>query len=114
MSPELAEDTAHALLADSERLHLLTLLRQEGTGNIDALARRIAAREEDVRPENVGRETQRRVTVSLVHNHLPRLAEHDVVSYDRESVVLMDVFDDLESSLRTPAAELPIQRLSDE
>lgn len=101
MSPELSKDTAYRLLSDSQRQHLLSLLSQDDQGRIDGLAREIAAREEDIRPKNVSEKTQQRITISLIHNHLPRLAEHNIVSYDQDSkrVVLMDVFGELEANL---------------
>ena len=101
MTSKLSEDTVHTILSDSQRRHLLSLLNRTGQGKIDDLARKIAAQEQDTHPENVSEELQQRVAVALVHNHLPRLAEHDLVSYDIDSneVVLMDVFDELESSL---------------
>lgn len=98
MTAELTADTVHTLLADSQRRHLLSLLNHTGQNDITDLARKIAAREQNTSPENISDDAQQRVAVELVHNHLPRLAEHDIVSYDLDSkeVVLMDVIDELE------------------
>lgn len=94
----LAEDTAHELLADARRLRLLSVLKEEGKTDVDDLARRIAAREGDVRAADVEESAYRRVKISLVHQHLPLLADHDVIQYKADSgeVVLLDVVDDLD------------------
>jgi len=109
MTATLTDDTVHTLLADSQRRHLLSLLNHTGHNKINDLARKIAAREQNTRPESVSDDTQQRVAVALVHNHLPRLAEHDLVSYDPESeeVVLMDVIDELESPLSNQTDNRP-------
>ncbi len=107
MTPQLSDDTVHALLSDSQRLHLLSLLNRSGQRKIDDLARKLAAREQNTRPANISEETQQRIAIELHHNHLPRLAEHDVVSYDQDEVVLMDVFDELESYLNDQTDDVP-------
>ena len=101
MTTKLNTDTVHTLFADSQRRHLLSLLNHTGQNDINDLARKIAAREQNTRPEAISDDTQQRVAVALVHNHLPRLAEHDIVSYDLDSkeVILMDVIDELEAHI---------------
>lgn len=98
MASKLTEDTVYAILSDSQRCQLLSLLNRNGQRKIDDLARMIAAREQDTHPENISEDAQQQVAISLVHNHLPRLAEHNIVSYDMDSeeVVLMDVVDELQ------------------
>lgn len=70
------------LLSHPRRIHLLDALgaatHPVSTSDLTAeLARR-----EDADPESV--------RISLVHNHLPRLADHGVIERDGEAVVLVD------------------------
>ena len=83
----LTEDTAYNLFADSQRMHLLTILQRNGEMDIDKLASRIAAREE---------KSQRQIKIALVHKHLPLLEDHNIIQYDTETVTPMDVLDELE------------------
>lgn len=52
---------------------------------VTALATEIAARETDTLPSNVDEDMCHRVAIALIHRHLPKLAELDVVRFDRES-----------------------------
>ena len=52
---------------------------------IRALGRRLLAREGGCPPEVVSSESVDEAYVGLIHNHLPRLAAHDLVTVDRES-----------------------------
>lgn len=109
MTSKLTDDAVHTLLADSQRRHLLSLLNRTGQEKIEDLARKVAAREQDTRLENVSEDAQQQVAISLIHNHLPRLAEHNIVSYDLDSkdVVLMDVVDELEEYLSDQTDDTP-------
>lgn len=90
------------LLAEPRRRFLLYQLADgDGRASLDDLAVRIAAWEREVPVEVVDEEAEQFVYVSMVHNHLPRLADYDVVEYDLRSdeVVLAEGFSDLESLL---------------
>ena len=91
----------YTLLGESRRRYLLYQLMGEAYGNIDDLALQIAAWERGTPTDAVSEEAQEKVCISLVHAHLPRLADHNVVEYDLRSgdVVLADGVSALEPLL---------------
>ncbi|MCU4740884.1 hypothetical protein OB955_06925 [Halobacteria archaeon AArc-m2/3/4] len=94
-------DTCCGLLSSWRRRYLLTQLRDRDRVTIDRLARRIAALEQDTTRDAVSEDARDSVVVSLVHNHLPRLADHGVVEYDpRNGDIVPDTaFEELERYL---------------
>ena len=90
-------ETSYSLLSNARRRRLLALLGEARVWTVDALAREIAAREENAPVD--------RIELTLVHNHLPRLADYDVIEWDGRSgdVVRSDRYADLEPLLRTTA-----------
>lgn len=96
-------EAACALLAEPQRRFLLYLLagRDEGHANLDGLVPQVAAWERGVPVAAVDEETRQLVYVSMVHNHLPRLADYGIVEYDLRSgdVVVAEGFSDVESLL---------------
>ncbi|MCU4743941.1 hypothetical protein OB955_17100 [Halobacteria archaeon AArc-m2/3/4] len=91
-------DTVQSLLGQSQRRYLLYHLMENDCGNVEELSLQIAAWEHDESVETVDEDAREQVVISLVHNHLPRLADYDVVEYDLRSgdIVLTDRFDELE------------------
>ncbi|WP_255194220.1 DUF7344 domain-containing protein [Natronobeatus ordinarius] len=94
-------DAIYTLLGTSRRRYLLYQLLEREYGNVEELSLQIAAWEAETSMDAVDEERRQRVYVSLVHNHLPRLADHDVVDYDLRSgdVVKRAGFADLEPVL---------------
>lgn len=92
-------DEIYHLLGDSTRRYLLYQLQRTGRGNLEAVASHIATVE--CEGEDTLEDARQRVFLSLVHNHLPRLADHGVLEYDLRSgdVVLLEGFSDLEPLL---------------
>lgn len=82
---ERSDDAVRArLLRSGRRRVVLRILSEAGRGfDLEPLAERVAAREAETATPTT--EAVRRVESSLHHNHLPRLARHDVVSYDAET-----------------------------
>lgn len=78
-------DTLFALLAESRRRHLLYRLLESGYANVGPLSRHIAAFEAGTTVRAVSEDERRRVGVSLVHDHLPRLASDGLVEFDGRS-----------------------------
>ena len=77
----LGPNTINALLANPDRRHLLSVLRENGSATVEELSHLIAARKRDTLPDG-GADVRRCVAVALIHNHLPRLADSGVVEYD--------------------------------
>lgn len=69
---ETAADRAFDVLADAGRRAVIAELSEGGSLTVDALASRLASRHE----------SESRAKLALVHRHLPKLREADVVSYD--------------------------------
>ena len=90
-------EAACSLLAESERRFLLYQLAEHRDANLEDVVTGIAAWELDEDPALIEKETRQRVYVSLVHNHLPRLADYGIIEYDLRSgdIVLGEGFDDI-------------------
>ncbi len=73
------------MLASVDRqLVLQELLEAEGAVGVDELARRVAARRHRLRPGKVSDDQLSRARVRLVHVHFPMLADHGLVTVDRD------------------------------
>lgn len=68
-------DRAFEVLADGGRRAVIEEIAAGGSATVDDLARRLAGRYE----------SEERARVALVHRHLPKLREADVVTYEPES-----------------------------
>ena len=90
-------EAACSLLAKSERRYALYQLAEREEAHIEDLVKQVAAWERGEPVGAIERETRQRVYVSLVHNHLPRLADYDIVDYDLRSgdIVLTEGFEDV-------------------
>lgn len=81
----ISRETAYRLLSKSRRRHLLTLLFELEEGSLETFGRKIAARETDEPLRDVPEQTYTQVVTALVHCHIPRLVDHGLVDYDRET-----------------------------
>lgn len=72
-------------LTSSKRRILLYYLQDNDIADVDELVDQVAAREEDVSPEEVTADHRQRVETQLVHTHLPKLADAQFIEYDRRS-----------------------------
>lgn len=84
LTTALIEDEVFDVLASSRRREALKVLA-EGPANIRTLATALAAAEHDVEPDAIEYDQRQTVHVSLQQSHLPKLAELDVIVWDRES-----------------------------
>lgn len=80
MASEFSETDAFVLLAKRRRRLALQILQESTTPlPVITLAERIGDRER----ENPTTEDVQNITLALYHNHLPKLDEASVISYDR-------------------------------
>ena len=80
----LEPETVYSLLANRVRGYLLRYLSVTDRTTVSEAAQRITdwQRETTVTTSEMD---QTAVLVQLVHNHLPRLSQYDIVEYDRSS-----------------------------
>lgn len=92
---------AFEILSAARRRYALYMLADNRVSNVDNLVVQIAEWERGTSVTAVSDEQKERIEISLVHNHLPRLADHDVVTYDPQSgdVVLAEGFSEIEPIL---------------
>lgn len=83
---------AFGVLASADRQYLLDeLLERNGEDTVAGLSRRVAARRHRTTREDVPATAVERARVRLVHIHVPRLLERDVIDVDwEEDVVVLD------------------------
>ncbi|USZ68675.1 hypothetical protein NGM10_02785 [Halorussus salilacus] len=94
---------AFDLLSNARRRGVLYAVGRDGRAAVDDLAERIAAWQRDGGSvEETGGPSADEVRTSLVHVHLPKLADAGVVAYDRSTgiVRLTESATDLEPYLR--------------
>lgn len=98
---EVVENVSAAfdLLQDARRRGVLYTVKRNGETSVEEVARRIAVWQST---DGRGAPDPETVETSLVHSHLPRLADAGVVEYDRErgTVDLTDSATGLEPFLR--------------
>lgn len=72
-------------LHDDRRRCLLYHLDEEDPCSLDGAARRVAAWEHGCDPDDVPDDIYDRVKLDLYHTHLPKLADLNVLDYDKRS-----------------------------
>lgn len=78
-----------AVFANYRRRCALHHLREERCATLGAIARQIAAWERAYRSETDPEELVDRIEIELLHTHLPRLREVNLVEYDRQSSIVV-------------------------
>ena len=99
----LTTDRVFDLLGDGGRRRaLLALWAADGEATLDDVAAATVARAEGVHKGDVTKDERERAAAALHHNHLPRLADADVVEYDPAEgrVVLTEVAAELKPYFR--------------
>ncbi|MEF8799478.1 MAG: hypothetical protein V5A56_00360 [Halolamina sp.] len=94
---KLEKDLLFDLLQNNRRRAVLRTLDEEGELTLSELAEMIAAEENDAHPSGVSESARRSVYISLYQRHVPKLAEHGIVDYDRDESTV---------ALREPASQL--------
>lgn len=82
---DLSLDSIYGILSESRRRYVLYYFLDNDNANIESIALQITAREQDVAIDTVSEAAKQRVLTSLVHQHLPKLADYGIVEYDARS-----------------------------
>lgn len=82
------------------RYTLFHFLENQHT-NVENVSRQVAAWERETPDQSVVKATKQTVTTSLIHNHLPRLAEYGIIEFDHRSgdVAVTDRFDSVRDAI---------------
>jgi len=100
----LTPDDVFEILSNHRRRMVLYYLRQHGdSAGVKELAEEIAAMENDVPVDELTSQQRKRVYVSLYQTHLPKMAETNVIDYDKDEgiVSLTDQTSDIDQYLTT-------------
>lgn len=85
------ETEVFKILASADRQILLQVLASaDETATEKELSRIVAAQRHDISPEAVSEEEIKRARIRLVHKHLPKLLEQNVIEQDGNKVALTD------------------------
>jgi hypothetical protein len=84
----LEMDTEFLVLAHPRRRYLLYTLAERPQWSLRELATKLAAWEFAIPEAAVTADERDKVYVSLMHAHVPKLADHDIVDFDREREIL--------------------------
>ena len=84
------EDVVHldeilSCLSDSDRRAVLYHLHDGEVTDVESLAAHLVAKERDLPPEDVPEDDRERMAATLIHKHLPKLAEANIVEFDHRS-----------------------------
>lgn len=79
----LDRDLVFTLLKNRRRRAVLSFLADRPETTLSDLADQIAADENDTTPEQLSSSERKRVYISLYQNHLPKLADAEVIEYDQ-------------------------------
>jgi hypothetical protein len=81
----LSKEQVVSLLGHKERRAIITYFDQKTTNcaNFDDLIEYLVS--SDLESEATSAEHRKRITIGLLHNHLPRLADAGVLEYDQRS-----------------------------
>lgn len=83
VTEELSPDLVFEILSNTRRRMMLYYLREHGgSATVKELAEQIAALENEVEVEDLGRQQRKRVYVSLYQTHVPKLEETGIIEYD--------------------------------
>ncbi|NUB89966.1 helix-turn-helix transcriptional regulator [Haloterrigena sp. SYSU A121-1] len=82
-------DDFFAVFANYRRRCVLHHLREEQCVSLGAIARQIAAWERAYRAEIDSENLIDRIETELIHMHLPKLREVNLVEYDRQSSIVV-------------------------
>ena len=94
-----AIDEVYSALASERRREVLSVLMRDSTPmDVRTLARRITVQEACDNSKMVTEESIQEVHVTLHHNHLPKLADLDLIVYDTDEETVEEVASAIDSS----------------
>lgn len=105
-------DTTFDILSSPVRRTIIAVLHQTDTIERRRLTATLATLETDVVDDDAVTEASRRMRVSLHHNHLPRLAEGDLITYDGETVTATAGLDEIAQAVPLPDVDAQIAATS--
>lgn len=79
------DDTYSALAHERRRAVLCVAARESMPLSLDSLAIEVATREQTAESGTPSTALTKRVRTSLYHNHLPKLADHNLIDYDPDA-----------------------------
>lgn len=94
-------ETTFDMLSSSVRRTIIAVLHETDSIERHRLTATLAALETDG-DEDVVADARRRIRVSLHHNHLPRLADGDLITYDDETVTATSELDEIAQAVSLP------------
>ncbi|MXV63396.1 hypothetical protein GS429_15250 [Natronorubrum sp. JWXQ-INN-674] len=83
-SDELDRGTVYSLLSDRQREYVLCYLSEAGSATTAEVAD-VVVRWKRQTMDGADEVSRRTVIIRLLHNHIPRLDQYDVVEYDHSS-----------------------------
>jgi hypothetical protein len=95
-------ETTFDILSSSVRRTIIAVLHETDSIERRQLTATLAALQTDGGGENSIAETRRRIRISLHHNHLPRLADGDLIAYDDETVSATAELDEIAQAVPLP------------
>lgn len=77
------------VLSNPRRRHVVRVLEQQGGAvSLDALARRVAAAENDISRDEVSYHQRKRVYTALQQGHLPTMDDCGIIAFDRDRGII--------------------------
>ena len=93
-------ETTFDMLSSSVRRTIIAVLHETGSIERRQLTATLAVLETD--GDDDVADARRRIRISLHHNHLPRLADGDLITYDGETVSATAELDDIAGRVPLP------------
>ncbi|OVE85394.1 DUF7344 domain-containing protein [Natronolimnobius baerhuensis] len=80
--PQIDRPAARAIVSNHHRRRLVCHLEHGETVSVAEAVRRLGTRDQQSAEDDAAEPTRQQLRLALVHNHLPRLDDHDVLEYD--------------------------------
>jgi DNA-binding transcriptional ArsR family regulator len=81
----LSQDEVYHLLSNPRRRFIISYLRDERVVDLQELASKVAAWENETSVDELTDQQQKRVYVSLYQTHIPKLEDAGIVTYDSDA-----------------------------